>query len=192
MTIDWSKIAVVDTETLGLDRDRHPIWEIAVITGPADIHEHCWQVEVRDIDFLRADPKALEITRFDDRYDPDTTLTAERSVDRLCELLDGRHLVGAIPSFDEERFRHLVSQHRDPNRPGATGRWPWHYHVIDIEAMAVGFLRRLDIPVELPWQSDWLGEMLGVEPTPPEERHTALGDARWVARMYERMMADPF
>lgn len=31
-----TQLAFVDTETLGLDPDRHEVWEIAVIIPPAD------------------------------------------------------------------------------------------------------------------------------------------------------------
>lgn len=36
-----------------------------------------------------------------------------------------------------------------------------------------------------PWRSDDLSRACGVEPPTPEERHTALGDARWVKRWYD-------
>ena len=38
-----------------------------------------------------------------------------------------------------------------------------------------------------PWRSDDLSRACGVEPPAPEERHTALGDARWVKRWYDRI-----
>lgn len=39
-----------------------------------------------------------------------------------------------------------------------------------------------------PWRSDDLSRACGVEPPAPEERHTALGDARWVKRWYDHIM----
>lgn len=39
-----------------------------------------------------------------------------------------------------------------------------------------------------PWRSDDLSRACGVEPPTEEERHTALGDARWVKRWYDHIM----
>lgn len=39
-----------------------------------------------------------------------------------------------------------------------------------------------------PWRSDDLSRACGVEPPSEEERHTALGDARWVKRWYDHIL----
>lgn len=182
-------VAFVDTETLGLDPFRHPIWETAIILpdGP-DAGEHVWQTYVSPSQIAHAEPIALEITGFHERYDRIRALYPAQSAERVARLLDGRHIVGAVPSFDEERLR---LQHRRCGRPE---RYPWHYHLIDVEAMAVGALCaeraawREGWDLSLPWKSEVLGVALGVEPTPEAERHTALGDARWARRMYEEIV----
>jgi hypothetical protein len=75
----------------------------------------------------------------------------------------------------------------------------WHYHLIDVEALAVGYLYGRDrekeaqddlgdwqaMGVPLPWDSDDLSRACGVEPPGEHERHTALGDARWAMRLYD-------
>lgn len=38
-----------------------------------------------------------------------------------------------------------------------------------------------------PWRSDDLSRTCGVEPPSDDERHTALGDARWALRWYDAM-----
>lgn len=67
-----SGIAIVDTETVGLDARLHGIWEVAVILheppifggkAPAD-EEYVWQLPV---DLSLADPNALRISRFYER-----------------------------------------------------------------------------------------------------------------------------
>jgi hypothetical protein len=86
----------------------------------------------------------------------------------------------------------------------------WHYHVIDVEALAAGYLAairqdaaelgyhdRPDTPqyehegnleiARLPWKSDSLSRAVGVEPD-DFDRHTALGDARWAKAIYEAVM----
>lgn len=190
-----SGVAFIDTETTGLDPDRCPIWEIAVILpdGPGE-GEHCWQVALPYLPVVGdEDPSGpylsrwvLENTGWNERYDSETALDPEEAIAKFASLVDGRHLVGAVPSFDEERLRRLYRWHIDP---WAT-RFPWHYHLIDVEAMAVGWLLgdpEGDHRLDLPWKSDDLSRALGVEPPAPEERHTALADARWARAMYERM-----
>ena len=68
--------------------------------------------------------------------------------------------------------------------------------MIDVEALAIGYLHGLDSrPVEdgrfdlgtlmdLPWKSDAVSRALGVEPPSDEFRHTALGDAYWAMTLY--------
>lgn len=71
-------LAFVDTETLGLDPRFHPVWEIAVVTddgGPdTEVSVESWQVQVPPAVIARADPEALSINGFHDRYDPATAL----------------------------------------------------------------------------------------------------------------------
>lgn len=187
MSYDPSKVAFVDCETLGLNASRHPIWEIAIILPDRD-EEHVWQIRPYPSEMADADPIAVTISGFDDRYDDETALRKIESLDRFSELLSGRHIVGAVPSFDEERLRHMHIVYR-----GMPDRFPWHYHLIDVEALAVGFAQGTwtDPYLPLPWDSHQLGAMLGVEPTPEAERHTALGDARWARRMFEACMGGP-
>lgn len=174
-------VAFIDTETTGLDPDIHPIWEIAVIV---DNVEHVWQQCLSADALADADPYAAQLTKFDERYDVDSALTREESMIHFCELVGGRHLVGAVPSFDEERLRRqYVELFEFP------GRFPWHYHLIDVEALAVGFLsaRYPRWSPNLPWKSHDLSARFGIV-TPKEDEHTALGDARWAKRMYEEIV----
>ena len=193
-----SGLAFIDTETTGLDPVLNPIWDIAVILpdGPHE-GEHCWQVRLPlDLPVVGDDDEppsvpymtewVLENTGFRDRYaDPSVVMdNPGRAIERFAELVDGRHLVGAVPSFDEERLRAMYMEH-----VGVTTRMPWHYHLIDVEALAVGFCAARGYFLDLPWDSQELGASLGVDPTPESERHTALGDARWARRMYEAVAA---
>lgn len=193
-------VAFIDTETLGLQARTHAIWEIAIIVpdGP-DAGEHLWQQSVRSW-LERADPVALDINGFHDRYDESSALGWRESTDRFMRLLEGRHLVGAVPSFDEERLRHQVSIYH-----GEIQRMPWHYHLIDVEALAVGYLSAVDYvrqvhnfnvwvdpptdPPSLPWCSDDLSRAIGVLPPEGADRHTALADARWAKAIYEKVMS---
>lgn len=191
-------IAFLDTETTGLDPDRHQIWEVALITP--DGAEHVWQFPINE---MEADPFALNIGRYWDRHwsrgireisDITAVYQAHTAESRRknfpgqgraitpghmwCEhfrdLTAGLHLAGAVVSFDEERLRRLL------NRNGVLHRW--HYHLVDVEALAAGKLG-----IEPPWNSDELSAALGVQVS-DEDRHTALGDAKWARCIYGAVM----
>ena len=178
----------IDTETLGLDPRIHRVWEVAAIV---DGTEHLWYPAL-PYD-AEVDPVAAQISGFHERYAEVVTTPVPVFLDTFIELTAGRHLCGAVVSFDEERLRRLAWQwNRTPK---------WHYHLIDVEALAVGYLAgvgsdhqtwperqaHLEPIADLPWSSDDLTKMLGLEPPSDEDRHTALGDARWAKRIYERV-----
>ena len=196
-----SMLCFIDTETTGLDPDRHDIWEVALITP--DGREHVWQFPV---DEMAADPFALQIGRYWDRRWPDDIGEVSRLdaiyeahspksrrrnfpsqgraitpgkdwCARFRELTAGLHLTGAVVSFDEERLRRLLHGHGVLHR--------WHYHLVDVEALAAGKLG-----LEPPWKSDDLSAALGVTVS-DEDRHTALGDARWAKAIYGAVMGGP-
>lgn len=194
-------VAFVDTETLGLDADVHPIWEVAIIRP--DGQEISFQVRVTPRELSLAHPKALEIGRFEERYDRHAALDPSMAAFMVSAQLDGMHLAGAVVSFDEERLRRLCWAHSQPVT--------WHYHLIDVEALVVGYLARcarqrpighsgsrddsegaeeamelLDL-ITPPWRSDDLTAALGIHPD-TFDKHTALGDARWAKAIYEAVM----
>ena len=200
-----TKIAFIDTETTSLRPDRRA-WEIAVITrepGKPD-REMAWFIAAEDLDLGNADLMSLKIGRFHERHPeyrnggPETVALRERDVLLTVEeATRGAHLVGAVPNFDAEVLG---------NRMRAHGICPsWHYHLVDIRALATGWLHRHAAWLENrestieeatalreiarpPWKSDDLTRALGVKPATEEERHTALGDARWAMRAYDAVI----
>lgn len=192
-----SNVAFIDTETLGLDPDVNPVWEVGLILPNGT--EHQWHIRVTDRDIALAHPKALEIGRFEERYGKERDLDFEAHVARdLHDLIEpGTHLAGAVVSFDEERLRRMLWRHGHSPR--------WHYHLIDVEGLAAGYVAgtwhainelgagdpkadgytleeaRSALP---PWDSETLSGLVGVDPD-DFDRHTALGDARWAKAVYE-------
>lgn len=211
-----SPLAFIDVETTGLDPDRHEIWEVALIlrveapgeeiarrSGAGRIvsrsmtlsqvvnREYLWQLPV---DLGRADPKALEIGGYHKRRGMLGAVQISQLspfASEFARLTRGAHLVGAVVSFDEERLRKLLR---------ANGACPeWHYHLIDVEALAVGWLhgvvreypgsRAADFIAQgLPWNSSDLSSVVGVDPD-AFEKHTALGDARWAMAIYDSVVS---
>ncbi|TKG67033.1 hypothetical protein [Prauserella endophytica] len=210
-------LCFIDTETTGVHPDRQ-VWEIAMIRDEPGYGEASFFV---DVDLSNADPFGLKVggfyerhpqgrflsarthvdERFPDPFDPIARAkyqTRDEAAETVARWTHGCHLVGAVPDFDARTLDPLLRKH---------GLIPaWHYHLIDIEAMAAGWLLRAanalydrsegadDIVQRAqdmrdtalaPWKSDDLARACGVEPPSEEERHTALGDARWVKRWYE-------
>jgi hypothetical protein len=113
-----------------------------------------------------------------EEWHPDTVSPAEAAYTIAGLFHDRPHVVGAVPNFDTERLAKLLTDHG--HKPG------WHYHLIDVENLAVGYLhgRRGERTIPLPWDSDALSRACGVEP-PTDARHTAMGDADWAMALYD-------
>lgn len=185
-----TRIVFMDTETTGLSLN-DDIWEFAcIVRDPGEPDVEIQSFVRHDVEKARLLPKSF----FDDycsRYDDDLAITPEH----LAKLLPGiyadrAHVVGAVPNFDTERLSILLERNGE--------RAPWHYHLIDVENLAVGFLAgkaatgNLDAGLalpSLPWDSDVLSAALGVV-APVEERHTALGDCRWARDIYDAVMGN--
>ena len=190
-------VVFLDTETTGLDPERHELWDIAIIEE--DGTEHEWHVYPRN--FYRADETAIRLTRYYERVAaggkrtvtkkegyPEREVTREvdafwsplaprRIAREIAELTANKHIVGAVPSFDVPFIRSFLA-----NDGTAAYVWAGHYHLIDVETMIAGRLQ-----LEPPLDSDDLSRAIGVDPD-QFDRHTAIGDARWVKAQYEAVL----
>jgi len=174
-----STLVFLDTETTGLSLN-DDIWEVAMIvregTGP-DTEFHA---------FVEHDKRKAErlpmpfLADYRKRYGQGRALTGESVAVSVHQVTQGAHIVGAVPNFDTERLAILLRRHDlEP---------AWHYHLIDVETLAVGWLAAQGIHPELPWRSDDVSRVVGVEPPGEDVRHTALGDARWARDLYDAIM----
>lgn len=190
-------IVFMDTETCGL-RLSDPIWEFAAIRREADGSEmpfHCF-IE-HDVKRAELMPEEFRIDH-DTRYDPDEALSQEKFVGFLQAVFSGPqnpHVVGAVPSFDTARIDHQFLIPR--GLPS-----PWHYHLHDVENVAVGWLRALEVAASNsgfgstpdlrrwlpPHSSDDISAALGVDPE-WFERHTAMGDVLWIKAQWDVIFA---
>jgi DNA polymerase III epsilon subunit-like protein len=194
-----TRVIALDTEATGLD-SRASVWEIAACpwdpdNGPGEVSSIMVKPFGPD-DYLRL-PKDFQ-EDYVKRYDP------EKAVNRLHAAIwlhvtfvpdpfDGTKpmLIGAVPGFDERLVRQSF--------PFEGFEPPWHYHTQDVETLAVGYLRALEQTAVLtaperdalrriltpPYDSTALSLAVGVEPPGPGVRHTAGGDARWAAEMWD-------
>lgn len=116
-------------------------------------------------------------------------------------------LIGLNPNFDTETLSWMLDRHGWPSQP-------WNYHLTNIATEAAAWQTGLlqatlaatanqsRTPVEtgalrfllaelrhLPRNTMWLSRMCGVDPPSAAEMHTGLGDARWMQRWWERIVA---
>lgn len=171
-----TNLVFLDTETTGLDPGRHEIWEIAYILRTASYEKIC--STMLPVDLSTADPTALRNNRFYDRYfdkEAAKTTVPQSWALQLARETAGAHLVGMVPSFDAAFLDKWL---RRFNFAPA-----WHYHLIDAESLVAGYLG-----LTPPWNSEELSRTAGIEPPLENERHTALGDAQWAMRLYDKVL----
>lgn len=176
-----TRIVFLDTETCGLSPSAH-IWEVAMIVREPGQEDVEIQTFVRhDLAQAEALPDSFRADH-DARYDPDLALGSAEAARLVLDVTGERaHIVGAVPNFDTERIATLMR---------ARGYTPdWHYHLIDVENLAVGYLAAKGQRIDLPWDSDEISARLGIT-APVEGRHTALGDCRWARDIYDAVMSD--
>lgn len=179
----------LDCETTGLQIDKHTVWEIAWVVAHHDRERGLLLVQRRFHSTVRlaarelrdADPDALKIGRFEERYQDEHAMQAAVAMKELTEdcsrIAEGTgqplpHFVGAVPGFD-----HNMLCENWLGWPGF-GEGHWHYHLIDVETLAAGKLG-----VNPPYKHSELADMLGVEIN-PRTRHTAMGDVDVCVGMY--------
>lgn len=184
-------LVFMDTETTGLSLD-DDIWEFAAIRREEDGSEtehHMFLVH--DEAKCRRLPESF-LRDHNARYDCRIAFTQAAAAEVMWDVTRDAHVVGAVPNFDTERMALLLRRF---------GFAPtWHYHLGDAENFAVGYLAamarwvystgdhaeaaRLRELITPPWKSDDLSRACGVDP-PTDERHTAVGDAKWARALYD-------
>jgi hypothetical protein len=172
-------ICFLDTETLGLDIDA-PIWEFAAIRRNSDGEEKTVEFFIRHDDpYQWLDLMPSEFAEdYAKRFNPLTALKRFEAANRIYLMTVEAHIVGAVPNFDTERLAKLMKGVVTPR---------WHYHLIDVENLAVGYLAAKDQLMQPPWKSDDLSRAIGVDPE-QFSRHTAMGDVKWIRAQWDAIM----
>jgi len=166
-------VVFLDTETTSLAHDRR-IWDLAMIRRDIDHTEQTFAAYIRDVDLANADPKALEIGRFRDRYPRNVGTTPAFDVARkVMDWTWGATIVGANPAFDMEGLTALLRRHRLAPM--------WHYRPIDVEALTAGHLGRH------PGGLNACARALGIEVDTAGE-HTALGDTEVARAIHDHIL----
>lgn len=193
-----SGLVFLDTETTTLALKPSVIWEVAAkVWLPSGEFEEYHRFVQHDRDLLDLPPAFL--ADYEERYDRvnaiDPVLFAEEIEDLFNRARSSTgekpHLVGMVPDFDAYRIRAALERAR-LLLPGQDA--PWHHHLVDVEALTVGYLaanqRYSGDPVRVPhppWRSDDVSHAAGVDPA-DYERHTAMGDVLWAEALYRKVM----
>lgn len=173
-------LVFLDIECMGLDQFA-PVWEFAAVRRYADGTQqeyHCF-IDHDPVLWLSDLPDAFR-KDYQNRYRPADALTTSKAADLIWNATVDAHVVGAVPSFDTERLMYILL------RAGCT-KAPWHYHLIDVENLAVGYLAAKGVLPPMPWKSDQLSAAIDVDPG-LFKRHTALGDVLWCMAQYDAVM----
>ncbi len=184
------RLLFIDTETTGLDPERHELWEIAAVervpgcVGPGAETRHRWFVRPDHLD--TAEPVALEVGHFYERfptadtYDPKSdNLPAHSSAfaREFEKMSRGATLVGANVRFDERFLNDFLRRFRCV--PG------WSYRLLDVEALTQGYMG-LDYPLGLAKCANVL------EIPNPYIAHEAMSDALLARDVYDAVVGDVF
>lgn len=166
----------LDLETTGLNPEVAEIWEIGAVLRDADGTRR-EQSAMFAPNLGTAEPEALRVGRFHERFDIDLCDDPRAQAHIIASELAGRVLVTSNSGFDPDFLARFLRAHEvEPT---------WHFRPLNVQDLAAGWLMRYSYPLEIPWCSTDLSRVCGVEPPGPEERHTALGDARWVERWFD-------
>lgn len=200
-------LCFIDTETTSLSAESGEIWEFGGIRRNAETGEETRMLLQIDCDLGTADPMSLKIGRYYDRFAQNGWWETNRisllgddifqkevgpqfpqngevcskieAAALISEFTRGTHLIGNVISFDAERLERLLRSWCQC--PG------WHYHLIDLEPMIIGYALACGKTFDLPYSSHDLADWLGVPVPDGDTLHTAMGDAEWVKDMWDAL-----
>ncbi|WP_143556884.1 hypothetical protein [Serinibacter salmoneus] len=191
LTAPRRDVVAIDIETVSL----HPaaeVWEFGAVRRSPDGH-HAVTAMLANPSLRHADREALQVGRFYDRHphapvplrdrckQSVQVLSAAHFARLVAETTHGATLLVNNAAFDVPRLERLLA---------AQGLVPgWHYRPVDVVDMCRGRItatgRVHPDPAPEMWSSRVVSQALGVALPTEEEAHTALGDARWVLRLYD-------
>jgi hypothetical protein len=173
------ELVFLDTECTGLDRDAD-IWEFGAIRRHADGTESRLHIFIAHDETKAARlPRSFRADYLSRCPETDSLVPQHKAAMMIAEFIgDDAVVIGAVAAFDSHRLAVLFDRHR-------LGTPSWLYTVVDVNALATGYLRALGEPVAFPAQVESVGRRLGVN-AEDYPRHTALGDASFAQAIFDR------
>lgn len=165
------KLAFIDTETTGLDPNKHEILEIAVVVEQDGKVIDKFVGKIKPKMIASAEPKALEMNGYAKNPEAwSTAPTMEEVGPILVKMLEGCTLVGHNVSFDEDFLKQNLK------RAGVLGKIP--YHKIDTVTLVYEHLSPLGLKrVSLDSVRDFLS-------WDKEGAHTAMKDVEDTRKLF--------
>ncbi len=169
-----TRFVFVDTETTGLDFQRHQLTEVSWIVRYEDGRQEERQY-FPDHTLDGADEKALELTHYHERIAPQERSPASEWLVRFLDDAEDAVLVGAVPDFDSRHLERAAA--RIERRP------TWDHHLLDVETLA---LPLISPGPEAPRSLAKTCRALGI-PHDRDQAHGALYDAQQAMRVFDRV-----
>lgn len=177
-------LAFIDTETTGLDPNKHEIIELAVVIarqvpregkGPKlEIIEECeWKIKLEHPE--RADEEALRINGYNE-VDWMFAVDRKNAMEEFAKKTQSCTFVSHNLTFDYSFIMKAFEETGVENR--------MHYAKIDTISMA--FARLYDAPTVEKFSLRALCELLKVENS---KAHTALADTKALVEVYKKLMS---
>jgi len=174
-------IVFLDTECTGMDLDAD-IWELGALRREPDGRRSELHLflshDVRKAMRLREPFHSDYVARLPD----DTQLVPARQAAVMLTRFIGYDavVVGAVSSYDCQRLAVLFARYR-------MAVPPWLYTMVDVYALAAGYLQARGEAVDYPVRVDQVSRGLGVD-ADHYSRHTAMGDVMFVEEIFDACM----
>jgi len=171
-------LAFVDTETTGLDDERHEIIDVAVIlTDPSGVNvKERFSTRIMPRRLADAEPEALKINQFSDAlWLAGPLMTHQAAAEAVYRITNNAILVGQNVGFDIGFLRRLITL--ELKTPVA-----WHYHSVDTASLGWPLFSSGRAP------GLSLGKLCAAAGVPYTNAHTALGDAESCRQLYLKLM----
>lgn len=192
-----------DNETTGLDFINDEVWQVhflAARTGETRAFDSFTRLITHDTEKMKKLPEKFQKIHSDIWSNPDYTGLVRTPFAAMKEFLEWReqitqegekaHFIAANPTFDS------IMLMNNQIIPWSVFYQVFDYHLIDIEAFALGWLRRSEFENYhnmpyiresfLPFKSDDLSKALGIY-NEDAHKHDAISDVEWLVAMWKAM-----
>ena len=197
-----------DNETTGLDFINDEVWQVhflAARTGETRAFDSFTRLITHDTEKMKKLPEKFQKIHSDIWSNPDYTGLVRTPFAAMKEFLEWResianegekaHFIAANPTFDS------IMLMNNQIIPFSVFYQIFDYHLIDIEAFALGWLRHQELNLSwsvpsvealtpreslLPFKSDDLSKALGIY-NEDAHKHDAISDTEWLVAMWKAM-----
>ena len=197
-----------DNETTGLDFINDEVWQVhflAARTGETRAFDSFTRLITHDTEKMKKLPEKFQKIHSDIWSNPDYTGLVRTPFAAMKEFLEWRenianegekaHFIAANPTFDS------IMLMNNQIIPFSVFYQIFDYHLIDIEALALGWLRHQELNLSwsvpsaealtpresfLPFKSDDLSKALGIY-NEDAHKHDAISDVDWLVAMWKAM-----